>query len=99
MDVCSIKLDFFFRITQNNWIDINYTDLEQAKNNFLWALLVHVNFLNNTCNFILYVLVSPTFRKQMIATFSFLGKPKFVRQWGNSVAPTSVVDTDSTNAG
>ena len=64
-------LDLFCRLTQNNWIGVNYTPTEQAFHNFIWAILVHINFLNNSCNFILYVLTGPSFRKQLIEMFTF----------------------------
>ena len=69
----------FYRITQNNWIGVYYTRLDRSFHNFLWALLVHINFLNNSCNFILYVVTGPSFRKQLIEMFTFSKKQTFTR--------------------
>ena len=92
VDVRLRQITFFFlnifRITQNNWINVNYTPLEDAVSNFLWALLVHINFLNNSCNFILYILTAPSFRKQLIGMFTKI-KVKVNSRWTSAVAPAT----------
>ena len=69
----------FYRITQNNWIEVYYTRLDRSFHNFLWALLVLINFFNNSCNFILYVVTGPSFRKQLIEMFTFSKKQTLTR--------------------
>ena len=67
---------------------MKYTREERAKNNFLWAVLVHVNYLNNSLNFVLYILIAPSFRKQFIKLFIKL-RSDFSKRWTSSVAPVS----------
>ena len=89
-NILRTTFDFDFqcicRITQNNWIGVHYTWLERTYNNFVWAVLVHINFLNNSCNFILYILTAPSFRKQLIAMFTNV-KVKVNVRWTSTVAP------------
>ena len=81
-----ILVNCLYRITQNNWIGVHYTWLERTYHNFVWALLVHINFLNNSCNFILYILTAPSFRKQLVAMFTNV-KVKVNVRWTSTVAP------------
>ena len=80
----SIYLYVFYRIVNNNYIGVIYTPLERAQYHFTWAVLVHVVFLNNSCNFLLYVLTAATFREQLVALFT-RKKPSAERIWGGQL--------------
>ncbi len=53
-----------YRAYSKNWPH-SFTELEAAVDQYRWAIVVHVNWLNNSCNFILYILLSPSFRKYL----------------------------------
>ena len=69
-------IHFIWRITQNNWIGVVYTPLEGAFNKFIVAIFVHFGYINNSCNFILYILTGSAFRKQLVETLTFCKKKK-----------------------
>ena len=53
-----------YRAYSKNWPH-SYTELEAAVDKYRWAIVVHVNWLNNSCNVILYILLSPSFRRYL----------------------------------
>ncbi len=53
-----------YRAYSKNWRH-NATDLEAAVDRYRWTIVIHVNWLNNSCNFILYILLSPSFCKYL----------------------------------
>ena len=77
------------RITQNNWIGVEYTPLERAFNDFIVTIFLHISYINNSCNFILYILTGVAFRKLLVETLTFCKKqnsqlttpPKNVKQF------------------
>ncbi len=56
-----------YRLSVNNWIDVDFTALDWARDGYRWAIFAHVNWLNNSCNVFLYVVLSPIFRKQLLS--------------------------------
>ena len=44
---------------------------EEAKHLFVMAICEHLMYLNNCCNFILYVLTARKFRKDLMNTLAF----------------------------
>ena len=71
--------------------------MEEAYHNLIWAVLITVTYLNNTCNFLLYVLTAGTFREQLVALFT-RKRPSVMRTWGGSsreTVPTIQLDTCS----
>ena len=73
---------------QDNFVHKNYTREESARRRVTWALLVNVNLLNNSCNFILYVLLAPSFRKQLVLLFSEM-KQGVLKAFRRKVTPAS----------
>ncbi len=76
-----------YRLSVNNWIDLNWSSLDWAIDNYRWAVLAHVNWLNNSWNFCLYILLSPSFRKQFVGLF--LGVRSKIPSLNSSVHPTA----------
>ena len=61
--------------------------MEEAYHNLVWAVLITVTYLNNTCNFLLYVVTAATFREQLVALFT-RKRPSVMRTWGGSSRET-----------
>ena len=57
---------------------------------------MQVVFLNNTCNFLLYVVTAATFREQLVALFT-RKKPSVARTWGGNSLEISVTTTQLEN--
>ncbi len=57
------------RISVNNFVNVNYTDLDWAREYYKLAIFSQINWINNSCNFCLYVLLSPSFRKELFGLF------------------------------
>ena len=75
------------RVAHNNWIGTGYTPLQRAQDHFQWTVLVHLGYTNSCCNFFLYILTGPSFRKQFIETFTFCKKRNYIRDH-NWISPS-----------
>ena len=71
-----IQLSFSLncRISQNNWIRIKYTPLQNAFRSLLINIFQQIYYANASCNFILYILTGQSFRRQLIEMFTFSKK-------------------------
>ena len=47
----------------------NTTQEEEALNSLWWAIVVNVNYINHSCNFFLYCISGPRFRRELRAMF------------------------------
>ena len=65
----NLVFHFISRVAHNNWIVADYTPLDRAFEHLQRTVLIHLGYINSCCNFLLYILTGPSFRKQFIETF------------------------------
>ena len=53
---------------------MKYIPLKNAFKQLLITIFLQMYFINNSCNFILYLLTGPSFRKELIEMFTFCKK-------------------------
>ena len=53
---------------------VKYTPLKNALKQLLITIFQQIYFANNSCNFILYILTGPSFRKELLYMFRFSEK-------------------------
>ena len=60
-----------FLIKQHVWIlnETHYTQKIKVIMQLVWAVTANISYLNNSCNFVLYIMTSRRFRSELVALF------------------------------
>ncbi len=82
-----------YRVSIDNWINVGFTEYELALSDLRWAILTHINWLNNCINFVLFILLSPSFRKEFFALFTC----RKCRKHNNKINPRQTTSVQKIN--